>query len=88
MNSSWTLHGSPTPVIESADVFPPTGGAVAWYHRNETSPAFAATLKVQSLESVADKAHDPLLYRTFGGYMTGDGLSARVRACADVRFRR
>jgi hypothetical protein len=72
LSSSWTLHGSPTPVIESADVFPANvGNAVAWYHRNETSPAFAATLKLQSLESVADKARDPLLHRTFGGYMTG-----------------
>ena len=25
---------------------------------------------MQSLESVADKAHDPLLHRTFGGWMT------------------
>ena len=76
LNSAWTLHGSPTPVVESADVFPaiPAGKAVAWYHRNETSPAFAATLKVQSLEAVADKAHDPLLHRTFGGYMTVSSL--------------
>ena len=79
LNSSWTLHGSPTPVVESADVFPKTesGNAVAWYHRNETSPAFASTLKVQSLESVADKAHDPLLHRTFGGWM----MAAAPRAC-------
>jgi hypothetical protein len=72
LNSSWTLHGSPTPVTESADVFPAVSrDAVAWYHRNETSPAFAATLKVQSLEPVADKVRDPLLHRTFGGYITG-----------------
>ncbi|MGA2259251.1 MAG: DUF5703 domain-containing protein, partial [Thermoguttaceae bacterium] len=76
LNSSWTLHGSPTPVVESADVFPKTEpGTVAWYHRNETSPAFASTLKVQSLESVADKARDPLLYRTFGAWMTAAGGS-------------
>jgi hypothetical protein len=76
LNSSWTLHDSPTAVTESADVFPATPtGAVAWYHRNETSPAFASTLKVQSLESAADKAHDPLLHRTFGGWMTATGSS-------------
>jgi len=75
LNSSWTLHGSPTPVVESADVFPATPeGTVAWFHRNESSPAFASTLKVQSLESIADRAHDPLLHRTFGGYMTGKGF--------------
>ena len=79
LNSSWTLHDSPTPVTESADVFPTvhSDNAVAWYHRNETSPAFAATLKVQSLESVADKAHDPLFHRTFGGYMTGKGFRSQ-----------
>ena len=77
LNSSWTLHGSPTPVIESADVFPPLcKSAVAWYHRNEKSPAFASTLKVQSLESAADKVRDPLLHRTFGGFVTAAGLAS------------
>ncbi len=76
LNSSWTLHGSPTPVTESADVFPTNvGNAVAWYHRNETSPAFASTLILQSLDTVADRAHDPLLHRTFGGRMTAAGGS-------------
>jgi alpha-L-fucosidase 2 len=79
LNSSWTLHGSPTPVVESADVFlaqVTPNGTVAWYHRNETSPAFAATLRVQSLESVAEKVHDPLLHRTFGGWMTATAGAA------------
>jgi hypothetical protein len=78
LNSSWTLHGSPTPVIEVADKFypVPAGDAVAWYHRNETSSAFASTLKVQSLETVADKVHDPLIHRTFGGWMTGKRFRA------------
>ncbi len=77
LNSSWTLHGSPTPVTESADIFPKTeAGTVVWYHRNETSPAFSSTLKVQSLESIADKARDPLLHRTFGGYMTGPNFKS------------
>ena len=53
------------------------GNAVAWYHRNETSPAFAATLKVQSLESVANQARDPLLHRTFGGCLTAAGSAIR-----------
>jgi hypothetical protein len=82
LNSSWTLHKSPTPVVESADVVPtipadvmPTipVGEIAWYHRNETSPAFAATLKIQSLDSIAAKAHDPLRHRTFGGYLSATG---------------
>ncbi len=60
-------------MIESADVFSHSDvdGAVAWYHRNEESVAFPSTIKHQSLQSMADKAHDPLLRRTFGGWMTG-----------------
>ena len=77
LNSSWTLHGSPTAVTESADIFPANvGDAVVWYHRNESSAAFASTLKLQSLESVADVARDPLLRRTFGGWMTATGSSS------------
>jgi len=75
--TSWTLLSAPFPLFESADVFPAgLTDAVVWYHRNETSTAFASTMKVQSLESIADKAHDPLLKRTFGGWMTGQGFSA------------
>ena len=93
VNSAWTMQGSPTPLVESADVFPANvdnANAVAWYHRNETSPAFTATLKVQSLESAADKVHDPLLHRTFGGWMTisprplaGEGPGVRIFKSAD-----
>ena len=64
------------------------GESCAWYHRNETSPAFASTLKVQSLESVADKAHDPLLHRTFGGYMTGAGFRSTSGHSLTVGFAR
>ena len=80
LNSCWTLHGSPAPVVESADVFPKLSttsvpwSAVAWYHRNENSLcACESTLKLQSLESVAGTVHDPLLHRTFGGFITASG---------------
>lgn len=70
--SAWTLRESPFDLVESADVFV-TGlqDAVAWYHRNETNTAFASTIELQSLQSAADKAHDPLLHRTFGGWLSG-----------------
>jgi hypothetical protein len=75
LNSSWTLHGSPAPVVESADIIAPRQpDRVVWYHRNENSLAFASTIKTQSLDSVAGKAHNPLLHRTFGGYMRGRGF--------------
>lgn len=70
--SAWSLREAPFALYESADVFPSdVEGAVAWYHRNEESVAFPSTIQHQSLQSVADKAHDPLLRRTFGGWLTG-----------------
>ncbi len=88
--SAWTLHGAPFDLVESADVFAPaTPEAVAWYHRNEQSVAFESTLKVQSLESAAAQARDPLLHRTFGGWMTGPGFRAieghAIESTAPVR---
>ena len=51
------------------------GDAVAWYHRNETS-VFPVTLKHQGLEAAADKVRDPLLHRTFGGWIAAKGFQA------------
>jgi hypothetical protein len=78
-NSAWTMQGAPFPLIESADVFPAeVGDAVVWYHRDEKAleTAFPSTLKVQSLDSLSGKVHDPLLDRTFGGWMVGTGFKA------------
>ncbi len=77
LKSSWTLHSSPSPVIESADIFAETGddSNLAWYHRNETATAFASTIKLQSLEAAGEKAHDPLLHRTFGACIFAGGSS-------------
>ena len=77
LKSSWTLHSSPSPVIESADIIAETGdgSTVAWYHRNETAMAFDSTIKLQSLETAGGKVHDPLLHRTFGAYIIAGGSS-------------
>ena len=73
---TWSMSGAPFELIESADVFlTDRPGGIGWYHRNETSPAFESTLKVQSLEPFADKVRNPLLHRTFGGWMTGTNLA-------------
>jgi hypothetical protein len=75
--SVWTMGGAPFPLVESADHFQSVGqNAVAWYHRNETSTAFDSTMSVQSLSSLRTEAHDPILHRTFGGYVTGTGFKA------------
>ena len=75
--SAWTMRDAPFELSESADVFPSgLTGAQAWYHRNEESVAFSSTIKTQSLDSVADKVDDPLLHRTFGGWLTGPGFES------------
>jgi hypothetical protein len=75
-NSAWTMQKASFELVESADVFPTgLGDAAVWYHRNETS-VVPLTLKHQGLESAADTAHDPLLHRTFGGWLTGEGFKA------------
>jgi len=75
-DETWTMRSGPFDLTESADVFlTDRPGGIGWYHRNETSLAFESTLKVQSLEPFADKVRDPLLHRTFGGWMTGTNLA-------------
>lgn len=73
--STWTLSGSPEAIIQSADVFPAaTADSVRWYHRNETAKAFEETIRIQSLEPIRGTMRDPLLHRTFGGWLTGNGF--------------
>ncbi len=74
--SAWTVREAPFEIAESPDVFPANlGDAVAWYHRNETSVC-PLTLKHQGLVAAADKVQDPLLHRTFGGWIAGPGFKA------------
>jgi alpha-L-fucosidase 2 len=46
---------------------------VVWYHRNPTSP-WEHTLRLQGLAPAIQAGKDPLLHRTFGGLMRGEGL--------------
>jgi hypothetical protein len=48
-------------------------GQVVWYHRNEKS-LWPVTLKLQGLEGFMQHATDPLLNRTFGAALQGEGL--------------
>lgn len=73
-DSAWSMQGAPHPLIESADHFPANiPAAVAWYHHNETS-VVPETLAFQGLASAASAVRDPLLYRTFGGYVQARGF--------------
>jgi len=46
---------------------------IAWYHRNPVSP-WQGTLELQGLQPAREIGSDPLLHRTFGGVIKGDGL--------------
>jgi hypothetical protein len=73
----WTMQGASNEIWQAADVFPQAReDSVAWYHRNDESIAFESTVKVQSLETIRRTMRDPLLNRTFGGWVTGAGFKA------------
>ncbi|HEY3379356.1 MAG TPA: DUF5703 domain-containing protein [Armatimonadota bacterium] len=75
---------SPQPVTLSAraempwrkgDTFlPAAGDRVVWYMRNTTSQ-WAGNLKQQGMAAYIAQGNDPLLNRTFGVLMRGDGLT-------------
>jgi hypothetical protein len=77
--SAWTMRDAPFDLVESADQFaemPPD--TIAWFHRNETSIVHS-TIAVQSLETVSDKIQDPLLNRTFGAWLSGEGFQTDLK---------
>lgn len=62
------------PVLSLPDVFIDTQtNALAWLHRNLRS-VWAGTLRHQGMESWIPEGRDPLLDRTFGGWVQGDGF--------------
>ena len=46
---------------------------ITWYHRNKSS-IYPENLKLQGMDGYLGKAPDPLLHRTFGGSIQGEGL--------------
>ena len=46
---------------------------VVWYHHNAHSP-WPVAMKLQGLQSLMEGATDPLLDRTFGGAIVGEGM--------------
>jgi len=49
------------------------GDRIVWYHRNRES-IYPVTLQLQGLQSLAGDQSDPLLNRTSGGCIEGEGL--------------
>jgi len=73
LESSWTMHSAPENITvwESPDFTINMGDdAIVLGHRNENS-IVPFTIKHQGLDKVAGIIKDPLLYRTFGCYVTG-----------------
>ena len=71
----WTMMHAPVSPDQAADIFPEPGtDSIVWYHRNENSFAFEETIRVQSLESIRHLIDDPLIHRTFGGWVTASGF--------------
>ncbi len=62
------------PIVILLDtVIPGQLNRVAWCHRN-TASCWAKTLTVQELESLIPQFNDPLMHRTFGAVLSGEGL--------------
>jgi len=76
-NSARGLTGTNSyPIIVYPDtVVPAKDDRIVWYHRNEKS-CYAITLKNQHLGELLTKYPDPLMGRTFGGCIKGEGLKA------------
>ncbi|MEY3023032.1 MAG: hypothetical protein RIS86_2230 [Planctomycetota bacterium] len=77
--SSWTMRDAPpaVEVRESADVVVAPDAepdAVVWYHRNEWS-VVPFTLEHQGLAEESGAFGDPLILRTFGGWLGGEGFA-------------
>lgn len=60
--------------VEADVLVPGLERQMLWYQRNQVS-IYAATLRLQGLESYLGKARDPLLERTFGAAVQGAGLT-------------
>jgi len=91
LSHSDALSGAPggQPTIQYPDVIVPgEKDRVTWYHHNAHS-VWPVTMQLQGLEACMKGAVDPLLDRTFGGAIKGEGLvrdgEAAVRSSAARR---
>lgn len=74
---SWRAEGKWLRGGAQKDVILPSDGqTVRWYQRNVHS-IYKDTMKNQHLGDMIDKFQDPLINRTFGGLMLGEGLIAK-----------
>ena len=57
-------------------ILPADGQTVRWYQRNVHS-MFKDNMKNQHMGDVVDQFPDPLIHRTFGGVISGEGLKSK-----------
>jgi len=60
--------------IEADVLVPGLDRQIAWYQRNQVS-IYPTTLRLEGLESFLEQSPDPLMNRTFGAAVQGDGLT-------------
>lgn len=73
-HSAYGLHDGKEPIwVEPDTVLDRQRDRIVWYHRNERS-IWKDNLELQSLGSLTARQEDPLLHRTFGAVVTGNGL--------------
>lgn len=73
-NSADGVTGGGVPILEGADtLLPPGADRIVWFHRNERT-IYPLAMKTQGLESLMGLFADPILHRTFGGCIRGEGL--------------
>ena len=74
---SWRAEGKWLRGGAQKDVILPSDGqTVRWYQRNVHS-IYGQSMINQHMGAFVDQFHDPLLNRTFGGLMVGEGLKAK-----------
>ena len=75
--SAYGLHGEGAPPIfvEPDSILSHGPNRLVWYHRNHRS-VWKSNLSLQELDGGTPVQADPLLHRTFGGMIEGDGFKA------------
>ncbi|MDB6167647.1 MAG: hypothetical protein JWM88_511 [Verrucomicrobia bacterium] len=73
LHAALGLDGGPVPLVAAADHLVGDPASLIWHQRNETS-VWAFTLDQQGLGAFKARASDPLLHRTFGGLVSGEGM--------------
>jgi hypothetical protein len=91
IGSTWIYReGLPPdqPALEAADELHHGPQALAWLHRNASSPV-KLHVERQGLQAAASLVHDPILNRIFGARVSGEGFSlkdGRLEAPAQRRL--